>query len=102
MDVHFDAALFRWRLRSAIPLLLDVLFALVLEQAEVLINLLKRVVLAIERMDYVILVYVDLVFHIDHFFDEINKLLHLFAEKKLNMICEFFSDLVNKILTELI
>ena len=41
---------------------------------------------AIERVNHIILVHIDLIFNIDVLLDEINKLLHLFAEQDVNVV----------------
>lgn len=64
----------------------EILFALVFEQTEVLISLLQRIMVAIERVNHIILVHIDLIFNIDVLLDEINKLLHLFAEQDVNVV----------------
>lgn len=45
-------------------LLFHVLFTFVLEQSEVFIRLLQSVMLAVEGMDHVVFLRVDLIFHI--------------------------------------
>ena len=78
---------------------LDVLFALVLEQTEVLVHFLKCVVLAIEGMDHMVLVSIDLIVHIYSFLDELNELLHLLPEQLIYIVREISPKLCDPFLT---
>lgn len=78
-----------WR---RIFLLFNILLALELEQAEVFIGLLQSVVLAIEGMDDVVLLRIDLVLNFDIVFNEVYELLHLSSEKSIDVECEFLSE----------
>ena len=80
-------------------LLLNVLLALVLQQTEVLVHLLQRVVLSIEGMDHMVFVCIDLIVHIDGLLDKLNELLHLFPEERIDIVGEVSPELGHPLLT---
>ena len=53
-------------------------------------HLLQSVVLTVERMDDVILLWVNLVFDINSLLDEVNKLLHLLPKEFIYVVRELF------------
>ena len=79
----------RWRQATSLLPALDILLALVLKEAEVLVHLLKGVVVAIEGVDDVVLVNVNLIVNRQILLKEVNELFHFFAEELVDVIEEF-------------
>ena len=69
------------RRRTRLALLLQVLFALILKQPEILTSLIQRIMLSVECVDHIILIHVNLVINVHILFNELNELLHLLSEQ---------------------
>ena len=55
--------------------------------------------LAIEGVDHMVLVSIDLIVHIYSLLDELNELLHLLPEQLINVVCEIGPELCDPFLT---
>ena len=86
------------RLRVRSLLLLNVLLALVLQQSEVFVHLLESVMLAVERMNHMVFFRINLVINVDNLLDEVDELLHLFAEEQLNVLSKLLPQNVDPFL----
>ena len=51
--------------------------------------------LSIESMDHIVPIYINLVIHVNHLFNELNELSHLLSKQKLDMVVKLFPKQVN-------
>ena len=65
-----------------------VLLPLILKQSKVFTRLVKSIMLSVKSVNYIILVDVNLIINIDIFFNEVDELLHLCTEEKVDLIRE--------------